>query len=43
VVLRLDHVASIIVNADHSIMRAAVELCVADCGVAVVAGALPTR
>jgi hypothetical protein len=31
VLMRLNHVASFIVNANHSIMRAAVKLCVADC------------
>src|SRR5712692_5517075 len=31
VLVRLDHVARVIVNANHSIMRAAVKLCVADC------------
>jgi hypothetical protein len=31
VLLRLDHVASRIVNADRSIMWAAEEFCVADC------------
>ncbi len=30
VLVRLDHVASFIVNANHSAMRAAEELCVAD-------------
>jgi hypothetical protein len=32
VLVRLDHVASIIVNADHGIMSAAAEFCVVDCG-----------
>ena len=31
VLVRFDHVARFIVNADHRVMRAAVMLCVADC------------
>jgi hypothetical protein len=31
VLVRLDHVTRIFVNANHGIMRAAVKLCVADC------------
>ena len=31
VLVRLDHIARFIVNANHSIVRSAVKLCVADC------------
>jgi len=31
VLVRLDHVASVIVNADHRVMSAAVKLCVTNC------------
>src|SRR5260370_40394805 len=31
VLVRLDHIARFIVNANHSIVRAAAKLCVADC------------
>jgi len=41
VLVRLDHVARIIVNANHGVMRTAEKLCVSDCIADYVSLALP--
>ena len=43
VLVRLDHVERLIINANHTVMWTAAKLCVSDFGVAAAAGALPTR
>jgi hypothetical protein len=43
VLVRFDHVASLIVNANHSVMRAAVELCVGNTKAMIAEGAIEHR